>query len=65
MKLNTAYKSSTQQGLVSGLGVGVVMLILVGTYGLAIWYGSKLIIEEGYTGGNVMNVIFAIMTGGM
>ena len=64
MKLNTAYKSSTQQGLVSGLGVGVVMLILVGTYGLAIWYGSKLIIEEGYTGGNVMNVIFAIMVGG-
>ncbi|KAF3456692.1 hypothetical protein FNV43_RR01346 [Rhamnella rubrinervis] len=65
MKLNTAYDSSIQQGLVSGLGVGVVMLILVGTYGLAIWYGSKLIIEEGYTGGNVMNVIFAIMTGGM
>ncbi|KAF3456694.1 hypothetical protein FNV43_RR01348 [Rhamnella rubrinervis] len=65
MKLNTAYNSTIQQGLVSGLGVGVVMLILVGTYGLAIWYGSKLIIEEGYTGGNVMNVIFAIMTGGM
>ncbi|KAF3455607.1 hypothetical protein FNV43_RR00243 [Rhamnella rubrinervis] len=36
MKLNTAYDSSIQQGLVSGLGVGVVMLILVGTYGLAI-----------------------------
>ena len=65
MKLNTAYKSSTHQALAVGLGLGVYLLIVYGTFGLAIWYGSKLIIEEGYTGGNVMNVIFAIMTGGM
>ncbi|KAF3456695.1 hypothetical protein FNV43_RR01349 [Rhamnella rubrinervis] len=65
MKLNIAYKSSTKQGLASGLGLGVLLLIVFGTYGLAVWYGSKLIVEKGYNGGNVLNVVFAIMTGGM
>ncbi|KAF3456698.1 hypothetical protein FNV43_RR01352 [Rhamnella rubrinervis] len=65
IKLDTAYKSSTRQGLVSGLGLGVVLLIVFGSYALAIWYGSKLIIEKDYIGGDVINVIFAIMTGGM
>lgn len=60
-----AYKVVVQQGLASGLGLGTVMLIVFGTYGLAVWYGSRLIIEEGYSGGEVINVIFAIMTGGM
>ena len=65
MKLNIAYKSSTKQGLASGFGLGVFLLIVFGTYGLAFWYGSKLIIEKGYNGGNVLNIVFAIMTGGM
>ncbi|KAF7145062.1 hypothetical protein RHSIM_Rhsim04G0241300 [Rhododendron simsii] len=34
-------------------------------YGLAIWYGAKLIIENGYNGGQVLSVIMVIMTGGM
>ncbi|KAH7521540.1 ABC transporter B family member 9 isoform X2 [Ziziphus jujuba] len=64
-KLDAAYKSATHQGLVSGFGLGVVLLIIFGTYGLAVWYGSKLIIDKGYNGGDVINVIFAILTGGM
>lgn len=51
--------------MVSGIGLGVLMLTVIGTYGLAVWYGSKLIIEKGYNGGTVINVIMAIMTGGM
>ncbi|CAI8615799.1 unnamed protein product [Vicia faba] len=35
------------------------------TYGLAMWYGSMLVLEKGYTGGTVMSVIIALMTGGM
>lgn len=54
-----------QQGLASGIGIGIVVMIVFGTYGLAVWYGSRLIIGEGYNGGQVINVIFAIMTGGM
>ncbi|XP_060672571.1 ABC transporter B family member 9 [Ziziphus jujuba] len=64
-KLEVAYKVSTKQGLVSGLGMGSVLVIVFGTHALAVWYGSKLIIEKGYNGGTVINVIFAIMTGGM
>lgn len=64
-KLKDAYKSMIQQGLATGLGMGVLVLIVFCTYGLAMWYGSKLVIERGYSGGTVMTVIIALMTGGM
>ncbi|KAK9268100.1 hypothetical protein L1049_010539 [Liquidambar formosana] len=64
-KLEIAYASTVQQGLASGIGLGVVLLIVFSTYGLAMWYGSKLITEKGYDGGQVINIILAIMTGGI
>lgn len=64
-KLEVAYKVSIKQGLASGFGIGSVLVIIFGTYALAVWYGSRLIIEKGYDGGTVMNVIFALLTGGM
>ncbi|KAJ8549394.1 hypothetical protein K7X08_033101 [Anisodus acutangulus] len=63
--LKIAYAFTVQQGLVSGVGLGTLLLVLFSTYGLAIWYGSKLIIERGYHGGDVINVLMAIMIGGM
>ena len=64
-KLEVAYKVSAKQGLASGCGIGSVLVIIFGTYSLAVWYGSKLIIEKGYTGGDVINIIFAVLTGSM
>lgn len=64
-KIMVAYNTMKKQGLASGFGLGTVMLTVFGSYGLAVWYGSKLIIEEGYKGGQVMTVIFSIMNGGM
>lgn len=64
-KLKTAYATVVQQGLVSGLGMGVLLLIVFCTYGLAMWYGSKLVVEKGYSGGTIITVIIAIMTGGL
>ncbi|KAL0442576.1 UNVERIFIED_CONTAM: ABC transporter B family member 9 [Sesamum latifolium] len=64
-KLQTAYASTVKQGLATGFGVGAVLLIVFSAYGLAIWYGAKLIMERGYTGGVVINVIMSIMTGGI
>ncbi|KAM1959230.1 hypothetical protein FF1_004742 [Malus domestica] len=64
-KLKVAYNTMVQQGLVTGLGLGIFMLVIFCTYALAVWYGSKMIIRHGYNGGQVINVIFALMTGGM
>ncbi|KAK9292784.1 hypothetical protein L1049_020764 [Liquidambar formosana] len=55
-----AYKSGVDEGLVSGFGGGSVMFIVYGTYSLSVYFGSKLIIERGYNGGDVINVFFAL-----
>lgn len=54
-----------KQGVASGVGFGLMLFVIFSSYGLAIWYGAKLIINKGYSGGAVVNVIMAIMTGGM
>ncbi|TKY71922.1 ABC transporter B family member 9 [Spatholobus suberectus] len=64
-KLKVAYKTMVQQGMASGLGMGALLLIIFCTYALAMWYGSKLVVEKGYNGGTVITVIVALMTGGM
>ncbi|KAF9621373.1 hypothetical protein IFM89_020032 [Coptis chinensis] len=63
--LEVAYASTVTQGLATGIGVGTLLFVIFCSYGLAMWYGSKLIIEKGYNGGQVINVIFAVMMGGM
>ncbi|KAF8042949.1 hypothetical protein BT93_A1322 [Corymbia citriodora subsp. variegata] len=60
-----AYKSGVHEGLAAGLGLGTVMLIIFGGYALAVWYGAKLILDKGYNGGTVINVIMAVLTGSM
>ncbi|PKA62294.1 ABC transporter B family member 21 [Apostasia shenzhenica] len=63
--LKKAYTSSVHEGLAAGLGIGTVFSIMFCGYSLGIWYGAKLILDKGkgYTGGDVINVIFAILTG--
>ncbi|KAL5996684.1 ATP-binding cassette sub- B member 9 [Asimina triloba] len=63
--LKAAYKCAAQQGLIGGIGLGTVVLVMFSSYALAVWYGSRMIIQEGYTGGEVVNVMMAVMTGGM
>ncbi|KAJ6823898.1 ABC transporter B family member 11-like isoform X1 [Iris pallida] len=63
--LMTAYKSSVQEGIATGLGLGTMMLIMFCGYSLGIWYGSKLILDKGYTGGKVINVIFSVVMGSL
>lgn len=57
-KLEIAYKTVVQQGLISGFGLGTMLAVIFCSYGLAVWYGAKLIMEKGYNGGQVINVIF-------
>ncbi|XP_047082242.1 ABC transporter B family member 11-like [Lolium rigidum] len=63
--LKISYRSAVHQGTAGGLGIGSLLLIVFCSYGLAVWYGARLIIEKGYTGGYIINVLMAIMTGAM
>ncbi|XWS76724.1 hypothetical protein CRYUN_Cryun01aG0202400 [Craigia yunnanensis] len=60
-----AYKSGVYEGAAAGLGLGIVMLIVFCSYALAVWFGGRMILERGYTGGQVFNVIVAVLTGSM
>lgn len=59
------YNTSVQEALASGVGFGSLFFVFICSYALAVWFGGKLIIEKGYTGGDVMTVIFSVLTGSM
>ncbi|XVF21986.1 hypothetical protein REPUB_Repub12eG0135800 [Reevesia pubescens] len=63
--LVTAYKSGVHEGGAVGLGLGVVLLIVFCSYALAVWFGGRMILERGYNGGQVINVIAAVLIGSM
>ncbi|VAH78697.1 unnamed protein product [Triticum turgidum subsp. durum] len=60
-----AYKATVLEGIATGLGTGGIFSVFFCGYSLAFWYGAKLIINKGYTGGQVVNVVFAMLTGSM
>ncbi|KAL9232996.1 hypothetical protein vseg_008043 [Gypsophila vaccaria] len=60
-----AYRSGVQEGLVAGVGMGTVMFFMFCTYALAIWFGARMILQGHYTGGVVISVIVAVLTGSM
>ncbi|KQK05461.1 ABC transporter B family member 11 isoform X2 [Brachypodium distachyon] len=63
--LRKARESALHEGVVHGLGLGSIMAILFCSFGLAVWYGSRLIVERGYNGGLVINVLMSVMIGAM
>ncbi|XP_047333744.1 ABC transporter B family member 4-like [Impatiens glandulifera] len=60
-----AYKAGVNGGLVAGVSFGAAYCIMFSSYGLAIWFGGKMVLEKGYTGGQVLNVIFSVLAGSM
>ncbi|GAU28623.1 hypothetical protein TSUD_55670, partial [Trifolium subterraneum] len=60
-----AYKTVVKEALASGLGFGSLYFVVIASYGLAVWFGGKMIIEKDYTGGEVVTIIFAVLTGSM
>ena len=54
-----------QEALATGLGFGSLFLVFNCSYSWATWFGAKMVIEEGYTGGEVVTVIMAVLTGSM
>lgn len=51
--------------MAAGLGLGAVMFFVLCTYALAVWFGGKMILDKGYTGGDIITVIFAVLTGSL
>ncbi|XP_076895976.1 ABC transporter B family member 21-like [Bidens hawaiensis] len=60
-----AYNASVHEGLVTGFGMGALSLIVFCSYALSLWYGAKLVLEKGYTGGDVVAIVFAMLTASM
>ncbi|XP_054802614.1 ABC transporter B family member 11-like [Prosopis cineraria] len=60
--LTRAYRAGVVEGAASGCGLGSARLFLFSSYALAAWYGGKMVLEKGYTGGQVMSIFFAIST---
>ncbi|KAJ8898742.1 hypothetical protein K2173_004961 [Erythroxylum novogranatense] len=63
--LIAAYKSSVYEGFASGLGFGTALSAAFCTYSFTVWFGAKMILEKGYTGGKVLNVLVAVLTGSL
>ncbi|XP_062218601.1 ABC transporter B family member 4-like [Phragmites australis] len=61
--IKKAYRTDIEEGITNGFGMGSVYCILFCSYGLAFWYGGKLIVGKGYTGGKIITVLFAVLTG--
>lgn len=60
-----SYKAGVLEGLTAGAGFGIVLFIAFCSYALAVYFGAKLIIEKGYKGGDVVNVVIAVLTASM
>ncbi|CAO1947849.1 unnamed protein product [Urochloa humidicola] len=59
--IHKAYKATVEEGITNGFGMGSIFFMFFSSYGLAFWYGGKLILSRGYSGGDVINILFAIM----
>lgn len=63
-QLELAYKAGKKKAIVSGAGIGFMMMVLFFSYALAFWYGSRLILNNEISGGDILNALFAVIIGG-
>ncbi|XP_057454847.1 ABC transporter B family member 21-like [Lotus japonicus] len=63
--LADAYKSGVHEGFFSGMANAMIMSVIFCSYALAVWFGAKMIIDKGYDGSQVTNIIVAVLTASM
>lgn len=64
-KLANAEASNIRAGHVIGWGFGLFLFIMFGSYALAFWYGSRLVIEGTLDAGDVLVVFVSMIIGAM
>ncbi|KAG2231879.1 hypothetical protein INT48_006071 [Thamnidium elegans] len=63
VKLEDASRVGVKRAFSTGIGFGTFMFLQFSGFGLALWYGSSLVIEGRLTGPNVFVVFLAMMMG--
>ena len=61
--LAVAEQAGIKKYALTGAAIGLLYFTMFCSYGLAFWYGSKLIIEEDYTVGQKLIVFFGVILG--
>ncbi|KAL8062072.1 hypothetical protein ABFX02_02G122900 [Erythranthe guttata] len=61
--LDASYKSDLNVCLSSGVGTGSLLFIMFSSFALAVWFGANMILHKGYTGGEVITVLLAVIIG--
>ncbi|KAI3637877.1 hypothetical protein MIR68_004526 [Amoeboaphelidium protococcarum] len=61
--LDIALKTGVTKSWKTGVGFGLFFGMLFGIYSLAFWYGSILVEQGQIQGGDVLNVLFAVIIG--
>ncbi|CAN1186073.1 ABC transporter B family member 11 [Linum perenne] len=59
--LERAYESGVKEGVSSGIGMGMAVMIVYCNFGFGVWYAGKLIVHRGYSGGQMLSVIVSIL----
>ncbi|KAI7865224.1 P-loop containing nucleoside triphosphate hydrolase protein [Mucor mucedo] len=62
-KAEEASKVGVKRAIVNGTGVGLFFMVLFGSFGLALWYGSLLAVQGKATGADIFIVFMAMMSG--
>ena len=63
--LDKAALVGIRSGRFNGVGMGLAMLIMFCTYGLAFWYGSELLRDGEIDPGDITTVFFSVIMGAM
>nr|QVT92337.1 ABC transporter [Salvia miltiorrhiza] len=61
--LASSYKSDMLQVLCGGSDFALHIFIMLCTYAMAVWFGAKMIIQKGFTGGEVYTVLLTVLMG--
>lgn len=60
-----ARRQGIKTSLMQGISMGFFMAVIFASYSLTFWYGSRLVRDEGLTGGSIVTVFFGVIIGAM